>query len=118
MGEATDDALEALDRAAQLKAADKLAAALASVAMPMAEATEEQPLDAATLDQMDIGLALMQFAALVPGFVERIVPGDVQPAHWENLANSLKALEAACRREHRKATAIDMPGDVGDSGGR
>ena len=98
--------------------ADALAQALADLAIPLAESTPEQPLDAATPEQTDFAKAMMTLHRWIPGFVAKIVPGDVRNAEWLNLAHVLEALAAAARREHRQHVVLDMPDDTGDSGGR
>lgn len=97
----------------QERAADKLHEVLAAIALPLARSRQRQPLTAVPPEQVELASVLLKLSVHLPGFVARIVPGDVTAAQWLALANALAAVSGQCRQQ----VVADIK-DVGDSGGR
>jgi hypothetical protein len=80
---------------------------------PPGRPQERQPLTSVPHEQVELAKALYKLSVHLPGFVARVVPGDVTTTQWLTLANALAAIAEQCRRQVPREVL-----DIGDSGGR
>jgi hypothetical protein len=81
------------------KCENQLLAALESVALPIAHATERVPTTAATPEQIDLVYALRLLAGTIPPLLPKVITGELESNHWAHLADILYQAARLCREQ-------------------
>lgn len=81
---------------ANQQAGDRLAAALAAAALPVARSRPLLPLDAPELEDVDVISALSHLGQAIPEFCRRAMLGEITSADWEHLAEILGQAQNLC----------------------
>ena len=81
------------------KCENQLLAALESVALPIAHATERVPTTAATPEQIDLVYALRLLACAIPPLLPKVITGELESNQWSHLADILSQAARLCREQ-------------------